>query len=141
MLSLEGLKNTQYWPDLYRSQKISVVVERVITANRRIDISVHIIGADGKTYCLAIENKPRAGDLENQVQHSLEYLSKEYDERFLLIYISGTGEGPSEWSIHETELEQMERPLCNHAVLWRSRGASGQIQSLSHSAFARRLAR
>ena len=141
LLSLEGLKNTQYWPDLYRSQKISVVVERVITANRRIDISVHIIGADGKTYCLAIENKPRAGDLENQVQHYLEYLSKEYDERFLLIYISGTGEGPSEWSIHETELDKWKDRFAIMPYCGGRGGASGQIQSLSHSAFARRLAR
>ena len=106
LLGLEGLKNIQYWPDLYRSQKISVDVERVITANRRIDISVHIIGADGETYCLAIENKPYASDQENQVKDYLEYLRKEYGERFLLIYIPPTGKGPSEWSIHKTELDE-----------------------------------
>ena len=104
LLSLEGLKNTRYWPDLDRSQKISVVVERRISADRRIDISVHIVGADGETYCLAIENKPYAGNQENQVKDYLEYLRKEYGEQFLLIYISPTGEGPSEWSIHKTEL-------------------------------------
>ena len=106
LLSLERLKNTRYWPDLDRSQKISVVVERRITADRRIDISVHIVSADGENYCLAIENKPYAGDQENQVKDYLEYLRKEYGERFLLIYISPTGEGPSEWSIHKTELEE-----------------------------------
>ena len=105
LLSLGGLKNTPHWPNLDRSQ-IFVDVERVITANRRIDISVHIVDIDEKTYCLAIENKPNPGDQENQVKHYLEYLRKEYDERFLLIYISRTGEGPSEGSIHKTELDQ-----------------------------------
>ena len=109
LLSLGGLKNTPHWPNLDRSQ-ISVDVERVITADRRIDISVQIVGADGETYCLAIENKPYADDQENQVKDYLEYLRKEkkYDERFLLIYISGTGKGPSEWSIHKTELDKWE---------------------------------
>ncbi len=106
LLSLERLKNTRHWPDLDRSQKISVVGERRITADRRIDISVQIVGADGKTYCLAIENKPYAGDQENQVKDYLEYLKQEYGERFLLIYISPTGEGPSDWSIHKTELDE-----------------------------------
>ena len=105
LLSLERLKNTRHCPDLDRSL-ISVDVERVITAYRRIDISVQIVGADGETYCLAIENKPYTGDQENQVKDYLEYLGKEYRERFLLIYISPTGEGPSEWSIHKTELDE-----------------------------------
>ena len=104
LLSLEGLKNTRHWPGLDRNQ-ISVVVERKITANRRIDISVHIGGTDGQTYCLAIENKPYAGDQENQVKDYLDHLKREYCDRFLLIYLSPTGEGPSEWSIRKTELD------------------------------------
>ena len=103
LLSLEGLKTTQHWPGLDRNQ-ISVVVERKIAANRRIDISVHIGGTDGQTYCLAIENKPYAGDQENQVKDYLDYLKREYCDRFLLIYLSPTGVGPSERSIHRKEL-------------------------------------
>ena len=103
LLSLEGLKNTRHWPGLDRNQ-ISVVVERKITANRRIDISVHIGGTDGQTYCLAIENKPYAGDQGNQVKDYLDYLERKYCDRFLLIYLSPTGEGPSERSIHRKEL-------------------------------------
>ena len=105
LLSLEGLKTTQHWPGLDRNQ-ISVVVERKIAPNRRIDIFVHIGGTDGQTYCLAIENKPYAGDRENQVKDYLEYLGEKYDERFLLIYISPTGEGPPEESIPRTELDK-----------------------------------
>ena len=107
LLRLEGLKNTRSLPKLDGSQKISVVLERRITAARRIDISIEIIEiiAGRKTcYCLAIENKPFAGDQKNQVKDYLTYLREEYFERFLLIYLSGSGEGPPEWSIHETEL-------------------------------------
>ena len=104
LLSLEGLKNTRYWPDLDRNQ-ISVVVERKVTADRRIDISVHIDDTDGKTYCLAIENKPYADDQKKQVKDYLDHLKREYGDRFLLIYLSPTGEGPSEESIGKTELD------------------------------------
>ena len=103
LLNLERLKSTRNWPDLDKSQ-ILVENERKTTASRSIDISVHIDGPDGKTCCLAIENKPYAGDQENQVKDYLEYLEKEYGERFLLIYLSPTGEGPSDRSIHKTEL-------------------------------------
>ena len=107
LLSLEGLRNTRHWPELDGSQ-ISIVVmrERRITDAQRIDILVHIVGADGEPHCLAIENKPYAGDQENQVKDYLEYLGQEYYKRFLLIYISPTGEGPSDWSIPKTELDE-----------------------------------
>ena len=105
LASLKSLKETPHWPDIDRSH-ISVDVERVITADRRIDISVEIVDADGETCCLAIENKPYAGDRKNQVKHNLKYLKKKYGERFLLIYSSPTGGGPSEWSIRKTELHE-----------------------------------
>ena len=57
LLSLEGLKNTQHWPGLDRNQ-ISVVVERKIAANRRIDISVHIGGTDGH-WCMNRRKRAR----------------------------------------------------------------------------------
>ncbi len=68
LASLKSLKENPHWPDLDRSH-ISVDVERVITADRRIDISVEIVDADGETCCLAIENKPYAGDRKNQIKH------------------------------------------------------------------------
>ena len=46
-------------PDTGFVKGIQVVTERVITDNRRLDISVEIPGTGGK-YCLAIENKPYA---------------------------------------------------------------------------------
>lgn len=92
------------WPDLDRSE-ITVVVERRIAADRRIDISVQI-GEGDKRYCLAIENKPYAGDQVSQVRDYLKFLEKEYRGRFLLIYLSPTGEGPSESSIRKVELQK-----------------------------------
>ena len=86
--------------------RITVRGERVITDDRRIAVSVEIVGNDGETHCLAIENKPYAGDLENQVKDYLDYLEGEYGDRFLLIYLSPTGEGPSEWSIPKTGLKK-----------------------------------
>ncbi len=96
----EPLKN---WPDLDR--RTSVVREQRTEEGRQIDVVVEIHGPDGK-YCLAIENKPYAHDQENQVKDYLEYLEEEYEERFLLIYLSPTGEEPSEWSIHKDELNE-----------------------------------
>ena len=106
LLSLEGLKNALQWPDLDGSQKISVVEERRITDERRIDISVEIVSANEESCCLAIENKPYADDLEDQVSAYLDYLREKYGERFLLIYLSPTGEGPSEESIPKMELDE-----------------------------------
>ena len=56
--------------------------------------------------CLAIENKPYAGDQQSQVKDYLEHLKKEYCDRFLLIYLSPTGEGPSEWSLPQQEIDR-----------------------------------
>ena len=107
LASLESLKNTPRWPDLDKS-RMTVEVERRITADRRIDVSVEIVGNDGETHCLTIENKPYAGDQKNQVKDYLEYLEREYGDRFLLIYLSPTGDGPSDSSIPKTELKIWE---------------------------------
>ena len=106
LASLESLKNTPRWPDLDKS-RITVEVEQRITADRRIDVAVQIDGGDA-AHCLAIENKPYAGDQKDQVKDYLEYLKKEYGDRFLLIYLSPTGEGPLGWSIDREELTKGE---------------------------------
>ena len=93
------------WPDLDETL-ISVVVERVIPDGRRIDVSVEIVSDDGERHGLAIENKPYAGDQKNQVRDYLNYLKGEYGDRFLLIYLSPTGEGPSEESVKRKELDE-----------------------------------
>ena len=107
LLNMEGLKHIREWPKPGGSQ-ISVVVEREwkIFSGRKIDIVVQIYSSDKKSYCLAIENKPYAGDQVNQIKDYLSFLRKKFRERFLLIYIPPTGQGPSEESISKTELRK-----------------------------------
>ncbi len=101
---LEKLQLTEHWPDLELADA-TVSVERVITARRRIDISVKIPDGSGE-YCLAIENKPYAGDQENQVRDYLNHLAREFGDRFVLIYLSPAGDPPSDWSLPRSELDQ-----------------------------------
>ena len=101
---LDNLKLTKRWAGLH-PDGARVSLERVIAAQRRIDVYVQIPGGDG-LYCLAIENKPYAGDQENQVRDYLEHLARKFQERFLLIYLSPAGEGPSDWSLAEEELDK-----------------------------------
>ena len=106
LLSLEGLRTARRWPTIDpRGVQVVVKPEHVIQRGRRLDVFVEI-GADEQRYCLAIENKPYAGDQKNQVQGYLAWLNAQYPERFLLLYISLNGERPSEWSIRKTELEK-----------------------------------
>ena len=85
------------------SKPVSVKLERRIPENRRIDITVDIATEDGP-WCLAIENKPYAGDQPRQVIDYLEYLDEEYGDRFLLVYLSPRGAGPAGDSLPKQEL-------------------------------------
>ena len=87
------------------TSRVSVTTERTIPAGRRIDVVVEIVGPDGRAGCLAIENKPFAGDQENQINDYLEYLGTKYGQRFLLLYVPPTGRGPSEQSVDLRNLE------------------------------------
>ena len=105
---LKQVKATSEWPDLDTS-RATVVVEKGIQVQERkrfIDIYVAIPNSAGD-YCLAIENKPYAGDQENQVKDYLEHLEK-YEGRSLLIYLSPTGEGPSEASVPRQDFTDKE---------------------------------
>ena len=99
-------ESTQFYPDVDLDRvRISVALEQVITADRRIDILVEIVDGRSK-YALAIENKPYAGDRKHQVRDYLRFLREQYGQNFLLIYLSPTGEGPSEWSIPAQQLRE-----------------------------------
>lgn len=94
-----------------RRDTVRVHLERMIAGGRRLDVSVEFEGSDGRTRCLAIENKPYAGDQKNQIHDYLDFMEKEYGgrsdgnpTRHLLIYLSRTGEGPSEWSVRGSRL-------------------------------------
>ena len=102
---LEGLNQFRRWPDLDACRS-SAVVEHRTPSGRKIDVVVRVVASDQETWCLATENKPYAGDQESQVRDYLEYLEKEFGERFLLLYLPPTGEGPSEWSVDPKELDE-----------------------------------
>ena len=81
-----------------------VDVERRIENQRRLDVVVDI-GGDGDRRCLAIENKPFAGDQKNQIKDYLDWFRKNYGGGFLLIYLSPRGEAPSDRSVKLPDLQ------------------------------------
>lgn len=60
----------------------------------------------GRDSCLAIENKPYAGDQPKQVHDYLEWLKEQYKEKFQLIYLSATGAPPLESSVTLDKLRE-----------------------------------
>ena len=103
---LDQVRAAPEWPDIEELSQARVVVEKAIAVQRRkrfIDIHVKI-PSDPTQYCLAIENKPYAHDQKDQVKDYLEYLEKEYRDRFLLVYLTPTGTAPSETSISRQDL-------------------------------------
>ena len=67
------------WPDDLRLQDAIVETEAQANKQRRIDILVQLKHHPNEGYCLAIENKPFAGDSCRQVLDYLEYLKGKYD--------------------------------------------------------------
>jgi hypothetical protein len=72
---------------------------------RRIDILVDF-GKD--CFGLAIENKPWAGDQNEQLSDYSEHLEKVYQGKYCLIYLSGDDSDPSEKSISKEKRNQLE---------------------------------
>ena len=87
------------------TKPVRVKLERRIAENRRIDITVDLATEQGE-WCLAVENKPYAEDQPCQVIDYLEYLEEKYGDRFLLIFLSPRGSGPSENSLPQRELSR-----------------------------------
>ena len=81
------------------ARAVQIEVEKAITDNRRLDICVRMGG-----FCLAIENKPYAGDQPDQIRDYLKWLRCNYQD-YALIYLSRIGEPPSPESVKQTDLE------------------------------------
>ena len=92
-------------PALGNDDRVRVTLEYEIENQRRIDILVEI-PSEPSPWALAIENKPYAGDQKHQVQAYLRHLEGKDAPNFLLIYLSPTGEGPSEYSVKRRELHK-----------------------------------
>lgn len=79
-----------------------VLTDGAERTDRRIDLLVEI---DDRC-AIAIENKPWAADQDRQVADYLTHLQMRYPGGHALIYLSGSGEGPTEGSINKAEREQ-----------------------------------
>lgn len=107
------------WLEL-KPDRIKVVREKVIEKGRKVDIYIKMECNSG-SYCLAIENKPYAGDQPDQVADYLSHLSKEFGkDRFILIYLAPQGELPSESSLKVSERSHwrgrfMTMAYCNES--------------------------
>ena len=105
-LLLERLKQRFPQSSLeFEAARVSVTTEWILPSSRRIDVLVEFTDVDGNLGCLAIENKPYAEDQEKQVKDYLKFLGGKYSKRFLLLYLSRTGDGPSERSIESKDLD------------------------------------
>ncbi|MEI7867655.1 MAG: PD-(D/E)XK nuclease family protein [Candidatus Methylumidiphilus sp.] len=74
-------------------------------ANKMLRMDIHL---DFGPAAIAIENKPWAGDQENQCMNYLNQLALSHPELNCLIYLSGSDEPPSTDSISKDEREDAE---------------------------------
>ncbi len=79
-------------------------MDRLPNSTRRMDIHLDF----GGMAAIAIENKPWAGDQQGQCQDYLKQLGKSHPATHCVIYLSGTGNPPSETSLCTTNREQAE---------------------------------
>lgn len=101
---LELLELREVAPRASDSGRIRVVTERG-TGDRFIDITVDI-PTDRGIFCLAFENKPYAGDQHRQCIDYLEFLKREYGERFLLVYLPPRYRMPDDSSLPPPDRER-----------------------------------
>ncbi len=89
-----------------RTWSLASIGREVLTTRiknwRRIDIEIAFQIDDGQA-AIAIENKPWAGDQDQQLSDYARHLELMYDGRFKLIYLTPNGEKPSEASITPEE--------------------------------------
>lgn len=98
----EWLPNSSRYP-------VRIGREALTPRNRRIDIEIAFQSDDGPA-AIAVENKPWAGDQDQQLSDYAEHLESEsmYKGRFKLIYLTPNGEKPSEASIATEERKKRE---------------------------------
>ena len=94
-----------------------VITSRIENWNRRIDIEIAFQIADSWV-AIAIENKPWAGDQDQQLSDYARHLESMYGGRFKLIYLTPNGETPSEYSIKREKREELENAgkLANASI-------------------------
>ena len=89
-----------------------ITVKREAETNGRVDIQITFEGE--RNFTIGIENKPWAGDQQEQLKRYSDYLRRKYRD-YILLFISGSGRLPSDFSIPEKERKKLEeegRLLC-----------------------------
>lgn len=98
-----GLPEWTNYADRIRVQ-IEALTDGAGRTDRRIDLLVEI----DDRWAIAIENKPWAADQDRQVADYLSHLHVRYPGGHVLIYLSGSGNGPAPSSIGDLERAQAE---------------------------------
>ena len=102
------IKETNLLESLFKQQSCSVTCEHrtayIESSQRRIDIHVEF---ENKAFGLGIENKPWAGDQEQQLNDYIDDLSERYD-MFCFVYLTPEGRNPSENSIEAGRREDLK---------------------------------
>ncbi|NLH77854.1 MAG: hypothetical protein GX465_12530 [Acidobacteria bacterium] len=118
-----------------KGKNVIVELEYSIPNGGRIDILIDI----DKKYCITIENKPYATDLEEQIHRYHGFMSRNYDEHNLFIlYLSRDGSLPSEDSLPKEEREDLGdrfrvikyseiRDWCNSCALEASKAGAARL--------------
>lgn len=90
-------------------ENVSVICEKatetISNSQRRIDI---VLKFEPSRFWVGIENKPWAMDQDKQLSHYSDYLRIKTQNNFILVYLSGSGAGPSEKSIEPEKLSGLK---------------------------------
>jgi hypothetical protein len=91
----------------YEAQKVNVrredLTRYIMNPFRRIDITIDFDFGD---FGIGVENKPWAGEQQDQIRNYKEHLEKKY-KSFILVYLFGDGSEPQ--SIGEDEREALKQ--------------------------------
>jgi len=77
------------WSDLASTRVYRESRTSTLDADRRIDLVIDFVGA--RRGAIGIENKPWAGEQKMQLADYAEHLERRYEDRFHLVYLTGTG--------------------------------------------------
>jgi hypothetical protein len=80
-------------------------------SSRKIDITADF---DSGSFGIGIENKPWAGEQEDQVKEYSQHLERKYRDNYRLVYLSGNGNEPQ--SIGDQERENLKK--SGHLIIF-----------------------
>jgi hypothetical protein len=103
-LFLKQFELDKFLPNIAQAKVgTEIITDRIAKYLRRMDILIDL----GET-AIAIENKPWALDQDEQIKDYLTQLNHTHPDGHCLIYLSGTGNAPSEKSLPSKSRESLE---------------------------------